>query len=650
MPAITKLAEAGTELLGVFERMPVGMQEAIGTIAVLGTITALVGGPLSALGGVVLKASSSMGGLRTKMDDGTSSATNFGKAVGGIGAALAVLGASEAIGAIINQLSDVDGITQLATDKLKILASQGQLDTDAATQAIGEQVRSQIGKIDLSNIWGDFGANVSSTTLDFDNSIERVQRAFDSLDSTGAKQQFLDVLQSDTDQMDKSSDGFMTNTEFIKANQDALNIHTQATATDAAAVATLGGGMVDAAGKVDTLSAAFTNLNDVSAEGVSQYTTAASKLSQTVGVIDGLTDANQRLTDAQTRLKDLAKRDAATITNAWDGLAKAKQRLDDILAEDDGALSQVSPEAELAQAKQKLMDANAALALKPGDAGAVTAKDEALADIERAIKRRQDLKKSAKDRARQIRDAEVGVADASKNLSEAQANTGVNSPEYQAALKAERDARWGLAVETLEFVGAVKEGKVNLETIGADLQALADAGLIPQSLVDELIAQIPSLTATVDGITTALESLPGAIDAAQLRLMELGRAQNEPGNRGGLNPTTTGTVPGRPAIVVPPGYNTRGGRFGGSARATGGPVNSGATYQVNESGVELLTMGRQSGYITNAGLSKQRGRNATAAAPGGDNVQINITEAASARRTAEEIVRERRKRAFLGGR
>jgi len=447
------------------------------------------------------------------------------------------------------------------------------------------------------------------------------------------------------------------------------------------AIRDVDGAAGDAAGKVDKLATALDGIASGAPDALGAY---ADAMSAAGSAVDSVGAANDRLAAANKKLADLTNRDTAAIQSAYDRVIDAKQRLDDILAGDGNNLEQESVETQLARARAQLAEANTRLAVTPGDARAQTAKDEALADIERAISRRQELKRTADDTARQIRDAQKNIADAQKSYNEA---TQAATPEAIAQAKAEvAKAEEDRITALARFAAGVANGTVSVDAYKAELDRQVASGIIsPEAAatlkgeMDDVAVQAGLAAVALGGLAT----LASQIDPTSW-FRGLFAGSGAGGSAGGSDSmdwlrdtfgggTSGGTPvgsPNRPTATGPGlpsnpkkgdwGVDRNGVKFqyNGSkwvlasealaGRASGGPMVAGQEYTVGENGPERLRLG-MSGYVVNAGVTAAREGQRTGAQAPAINAPITITEAYHPRETAAQVVRKLRSKQFLVG-
>lgn len=771
IPVLVKLADAGTTLIGVFDKLPAPVKETLGTLAVLGTVGAVAGGALSVVGGGLLKLVAPIRSVVEAAKAGGGGVSGLASSIGGKlnPAVIATGGAALVAGtAIASWVGDMEAAED-RIDRVKAAAA-GLSEELAGTETadpysdIGNKIAKDLRSAGATDVLTTLGLNAEQSGKlavqagdDWAAFVDKYGTAIERVDPSILQQAtpdtFLGVGEGAAELEDKlnklpesirpvvagllemyragdlNGDQFRAAIEtFAQAGESAKITATDITKLGTAikagvpeAALTAKGSLEDlntalnnnapfdlrlaaaqrlaaafpdvankagilrfamqdvdaAAGatadKVDKLHDALKGLANIDAESLGAF---AGALSSNISAVDGILSANDRLTAAQRRLADLTNRDTAAIGSAWERLAAAKQRLDDILAGDGNNLEQESPEAQLARARAALAEANTRLVANRNDAGALTARDTALADIERAIQRRQDLTRTAAERGRQIRDARQGIAAAEQDVAKATA------PASQEDIdKANREISLaGLAVqaELAKVAEGISDGTLSFDAINGQLDLLVAQGIITPEAKDALTGRMKELETQAGLAAAALQQL------AQLQLKSDQYANYGGGDR--RTAATAGTVRSGPNANDLP-YGAQGvesiseaqGRalgldinramqvgaltdstgkiwtysrtqrrwYATPGRAAGGRVVSGQDYLVGENGPEIARFDKP-GYIVNAANTRAMAGGSSQPVPSGDTVSITITEAISAKQTAREVVAERRRARFLG--
>lgn len=477
--------------------------------------TAVSGGlAVSAVASVTGTVASSIGTYGLAANGIAAMTTKFG----GLGAAAAALGGPLALAVVgiggvvaaVAQLNDQEreGIEIQAVNVSRI-AQAGKLRQEAARKAAADDVaaqlarKQQVGPIDALDRIGPYGkaqedhnraALAAAALRNVKTAIEAMPRdqAVRALDEIGAAMQRAG-----------------TSSERTRVTLAPLYAQFGATGPvddGAAAVERYTKAVEAAAAKGVTLRQALDGLKD--GVNVGELTVYADALGSSLDPVYGLIDANKRLADAQTKVATSAKRDTSGIESAYRALAAAKQRLDDVLRGDGEDRRQVSPEVQIADARRRILEANARIARSPQDAGALSARDEALADLDRATNRRQQLNREAAQKEREVRDARQAVADAERDLSDARKKA---DEDYVKAQQSAADDVLRAAVDqkraALTFADAILTGKLKVDDVSAQLQQLVDQGILPQSVKDEFVGKMLTLTQQAGLAAAALQQL-----------------------------------------------------------------------------------------------------------------------------------------------
>lgn len=277
------------------------------------------------------------------------------------------------------------------------------------------------------------------------------------------------------------------------------------------------------AGDLDQLGKAMAGLADEGGSAVAGYGKA---LSAAFDPLFGLLSANDRLAAAQQALAEKTRTSGEEVTTAYGRVGDAKQRLNDILAEDQEknfGLSAESAQQQLAEAEAQLRNANERLGRNQGDAGALTDRDKAIQRLEAANARLQEDKRNAGERSRRIRDAQADVAEAERGVSSAQAKAGPDAAEIERAQRDVAQAAIGVQVATSSLADSVSAGATDMDSVSAQLNDLAARGMLDPTLAADLDARFrfavgaadqlaAGLQSSADRIAASNEVLPGLLD------------------------------------------------------------------------------------------------------------------------------------------
>lgn len=160
-------------------------------------------------------------------EDGKQSLSGVGKAAAGIAIIGAVAGIVETVATVANSINDIDKKTASAFDGLR--SSLTGTSADAA-DAFGTLVEVEDKSAEFAGIWQGFGAEIQLGGFKAD--IEEVDAAFTKvLDTLGpeAAQKVIDGLRAQNEALDKNSDQYKTNSEFIADSQKRIDDRREAT-------------------------------------------------------------------------------------------------------------------------------------------------------------------------------------------------------------------------------------------------------------------------------------------------------------------------------------------------------------------------------------------------------------------------------------
>jgi hypothetical protein len=266
LPVFQTVVGAVGGVVGAFGQLSPAAQDTIGKLAGFGVIGAGGLGALSVIAGQALKLRDALTVVGT---DGTRSLTNVGRAAVITGKIFAGLAIAQTIFAGINAARDAAGELETALNKVRLANAGAGGEIESTFTAL---VKAEEASLEFSNLWDGAGARIILTAEGTKGSIEEVQRAFESvrgLDPAAASA-VLDSLQSVTNGLDRNSDQYRTNQEFIDKNREALRLQGE--------TAKLSGG------ELDNLAGQFDNLDPV--------------VEETTFKVEGLTIKTQEATDA----------------------------------------------------------------------------------------------------------------------------------------------------------------------------------------------------------------------------------------------------------------------------------------------------------------------------------------------------------------
>jgi hypothetical protein len=247
------------DIITKFSELPEGVKGPLGALAGIGAFGAVAVGALSLVAGQAIKFRDAFTTTTTTVVDGVEtqrrSMTKLGQAAVVFGKLTTALAVSEATFAAINAGTGAIGEFETALDRVAVASTQGGASIE---QAFAQAAGAQDDVLELQNVWTDFGARVVLTADGTKGSIEDVQQTFDALSKTNPQLagQVLDQLQLVTNGLDRNSDQWKTNQEFIDKNREALGLAAGAAEVNGTAVGAAGDAAAGAAGQIDGMTGA----------------------------------------------------------------------------------------------------------------------------------------------------------------------------------------------------------------------------------------------------------------------------------------------------------------------------------------------------------------------------------------------------------
>ncbi len=230
-PVFATVVGGINDIITKFSELPEGLKGPLAALGGIGAFGAVAVGALSLVAGQALKFRDAFTTTTTTVVDGVEtqrrSLTKLGGAAKVFGSVLAGAAAAQAIFEGINAATNASGNLETALNKLKIAASGAG---GGIEETFAGLVKAEESSLEFSNIWDGLGARIILTSDGVKGSIEEVQRSFDQvrgLDPAIAGR-VLNDLQIVTDGLDRNSDQFRTNQEFIDKNREALLLQAQA--------------------------------------------------------------------------------------------------------------------------------------------------------------------------------------------------------------------------------------------------------------------------------------------------------------------------------------------------------------------------------------------------------------------------------------
>lgn len=530
-PIFTQLASGVASVADAFASLPGPLRDNIGAIVTWAAIGTTVVGTVSTIGGAAIKAGQALGGMRAATSAATGAASGMGSAVSGVVGPLAAAGAAVAAWTwTVSELRDQsdEAFSAIVSDVEGLSEAVKSVDTGALAEEMNRAAQVLGGKVDIgpTNAFEKVGWAAQDLlgfgTQDDEaaNKAEAVARQMDSLRAS-----FKGLSEEEKQTAGRQLATYLelvgVSAEEAQGYLDELGV-TLGTGADAwqTYAATAG----KSAGDLDQLGKAMAGL--AGEKGLSAVAGYAKALSASFDPLFGLLSANDRLAAAQQALAEKTRTSGEEVTTAYGRVGDAKQRLNDILAEDQEktfGLSAESAQQQLAEAEAQLRNANERLGRNQGDAGALTDRDKAIQRLEAANARLQEDKRNAGERSRRIRDAQADVAEAERGVSSAQAKAGPDAAEIERAQRDVAQAAIGVQVATSSLADSVSAGATDMDSVSAQLNDLAARGMLDPTLAADLDARFrfavgaadqlaAGLQSSADRIAASNEVLPGLLD------------------------------------------------------------------------------------------------------------------------------------------
>jgi hypothetical protein len=384
VPVFSELLGAASGLLDKFQGLGEGTQKLIGKIAAYAALGTAVVGATSLAAGAVLRLSaaytllaSSAGsaaaatstanaaaGASVAANTAAAAATRGSAALGALG--IAAKGAGLALGTLVvsdiafTAINNLNGVAEkgaAALDRLSDAAARGASTFEPFADAVAAEELT----LRWSGLWEDFGAEIELVGTGIKAGVEDVQRTFDQFNPE-LQSKILDDLEAATAALDKNSDQYRTNTEFIDRNRTAVRFAGldqvylgKVTADTARSQDYLAGSTADAAGSLVDASEATERLEgavkaleqrqklmnlqwEAGEAAVKGYTAAveqSSRLDNLVGAAIGAGRALRRLRDGfkpQTEATSTAAKTTDVLSESLNGLDRRAQQLDPSLS------------------------------------------------------------------------------------------------------------------------------------------------------------------------------------------------------------------------------------------------------------------------------------------------------------------------------
>lgn len=596
--------------------LPGPLKETLGVIVALTGVTAIAGGSLVFFSGAATKASATL-----KAADGT--LNGYGRALGVVTTATLALAAAQAGLSLGNAAFGFDRTQSDDINRAVAAATDGEAALSAFTDATVTQAK-KLSLADGPKLFASYldilgQSMVSLPGLENLQTAADAQEAFDKILSSSpeAATATLNAYEAYTAGLDHNSREYKANTDFINRNRESMALAASAADELAGSQGQVGDAAAGATSRLAAMNYELSKTSNQAGAGLPGLEQYAKDIGDLTNPYLDLADANDRLREAEEKAADVASMSSKDIVDANRNVASARRSLEDanrnladaqkdlndVLNDDPMfGLKSVSPEQEIADARNRLAEANRRLAANPGDAIALTMRDEAIMDLEDANQRAQDEKRNAAQRAedidnarKRVSDAERGVQDATVGLSDAQqayndtlAKHGTNSQEYADAsrdvIRAQMDVQQSTAdlAQYLVDNGITSVDQMNTQLdrwvalggpVGAAAQQMKDS-------LDPLVGQAINLAAALQAANTAAATLAKqqppiwAFDILLNPAAAAAAGGSSSATFGKPSQATRGRAPNGGAnfgVPVPPGFGA------GRGSATGGLITGPGT-------------------------------------------------------------------------
>jgi hypothetical protein len=224
------LAGGAADAASALNEVNPGILEAAGGIGATIGVVATLGGGFATLASVALDFRRDVLDGKTELvklgEDGERSLTKVGKAAAGIAVVGAIAGIIETVSSVADSINDIDKKTAAAFDGLRKNVNGTEADLGAAFATL---VEVEDKSSEFAGIWQGLGSEIQLGNFKAD--VEEVDAAFTTLlDTLGpeAAQKVINNLQRQNEALDKNSDQYRTNADFITESQKRIDDRTEA--------------------------------------------------------------------------------------------------------------------------------------------------------------------------------------------------------------------------------------------------------------------------------------------------------------------------------------------------------------------------------------------------------------------------------------
>jgi hypothetical protein len=607
------LAGDAAKAAGALNKINPAILETVGAVGATGSLAATLAGGFAFAAGKAIDFKNQVQAGNTALvkvgDDGVKSLTKVGKAASAIAGVAIVVGIIETVATISNSINQIEKKGTAAFDGFRGAINGTSADL---ADAFAKLVEVEDKSAEFAGIWEGFGAEIQLG--DFKADVEEVQAAFNKvLDTFGpeAAQKTIDGLRKQNEALDKNSDQYRTNADFIAENQQVIN--KRRTALTQATVAER-------------------EQKKATQEAVEQYDRQTASVESVVQTIkdynDNLTLLTAEYDAAQAGAKAFG--DQVERATSVDNIAGAVTRLGGAVRTLNADLAAL-PSFEVALDPTRISeDAGKAVDSLIQFGGAAQTYFQQVIGAGGA-----DLVPALAEKYRTI-------------LTTALQNAGVNPADIPnfIQLAGLDDESITVAVKFAKDQASLDRLKLELELFSTELSndpaatafikaAIAQGNFEGAQKFFEIWAQnnpinVPVIPTPGTGGSYTVTVTPGVNSSG-------GTSGNQRTPRGRRVGAPSSEAPSPPSASLPPG------------RALGGPLAKGQMSYVNEMGAEMFVP-TSSGFVMDSDDSKALVRGVEAMLAGGGGSTINVYETASPRQTATEVVRKQRDAAYLIGR
>lgn len=605
------LAGDAAKAAGAINKLNPAILETVGAVGATGGLAATLAGGFAFAAGKALEFRNAVNAGNSSLvkigEDGSKSLTKVGKAAAGIAGVAIVAGIIETVATISNSINQIEKKGTAAFDGFRGAINGTSADLADAFAAL---VEVEDKSAEFAGIWEGFGAEIELGGFKAD--VEEVQAAFTKvLDTFGpeAAQKTIDGLRAQNEALDKNSDQYKTNAEFIDENQAVVDKRRKA---------------------LTQATVAEREQKRATQEAVEEYDRQTASVE---GVNQAIKDYNDKLT-LLTSQYDAAQAGAKAFgdqierATSVDNIAGAVVRLGDAVRTLNVDLTNL-PSFDVALDPTRISE----------DAGKAV---DSLLQFGSAVQTyfQQVIGAGGADLVPEL------AAKYRTILTEALKNAGVNPADIPNFIKLAGldDESITVAVKFAKDQASLDRLKVELELFATELNNdPAATAFIKAAISQGDFAGAQAFFEIWAAQTGANNPIKVGVEIDPTRLPQYIPGQI-PGFGPGQGVTPSSGSGGKPGKPKGRGTNS----WGDRGRALGGPLAKGQMSMVNEMGAELFVP-TSSGFVMDSDDSRALVRGVEAMLASGGST-INVYETASPRQTATEIVRKQRDAAYLIGR